>query len=164
MSDEEEEQQYEQEQEQETSYSVGAQPSYAYLLDKDKERLCRKDLAYCTRDQKGNPIPFCFEYPDDEKCDRNTIPPNILFMGCYDDPTCGGKPLGPTTVKKSAAPQVQAQAQAQPQKVITIVKKKKKEKPGTVPIVLLVVLVLVLIAVLVFLYRRYYGRRRRTPR
>lgn len=141
-----------------------AQPSYAYLLDKGKERVCRKDLAYCTRDEDGNPTPFCFQYPDDEECDQNTIPPNILFMGCYDDPTCGGKPLGATTVKKkqNAAPQ---QEPAQPRPVITIVKKKEPtSSSNTLLIVLLVVAIVVLVVVLSFLYRRYYRRRRMTSR
>jgi len=55
--------------------------SYAYLLDKDKERACRKDLNYCTLDKDGKPIPFCFEYPDDEKCVSQSNPSNIVFMG-----------------------------------------------------------------------------------
>jgi hypothetical protein len=70
------------------------EPSYAYLLEKNKRRTCNADIRYCTYDEHGNPIPFCFQYPKDKSCVRNTIPPNILFMGCYDDPTCGGHPLG----------------------------------------------------------------------
>lgn len=70
------------------------EPSYAYLMDKDKERMCRKDLNYCTWDQNGKPIPFCYEYPKDKRCFYNTNPPNLLFMGCYDDATCDGKPVG----------------------------------------------------------------------
>ena len=78
--------------------------SYAYLLEKDKQRTCQKDLAYCTWDEKGNPIPFCFEYPNDKKCQHNTQSPNILFMGCYDDPTCDGKPVGSTIIRRSTPP------------------------------------------------------------
>ena len=78
--------------------------SYAYLLEKDKKRTCQKDLAYCTWDEKGNPIPFCFEYPNDKKCQHNTHPPNILFMGCYDDPTCDGKPVGAPIIRRSTPP------------------------------------------------------------
>lgn len=80
------------------------EPSYAYLLDKDKERLCRKDLNYCTWDKKGNPIPFCFQYPKDKKCFYNTNPPNLLFMGCYDDSTCGGKPIGKIKISSKEPP------------------------------------------------------------
>jgi hypothetical protein len=80
------------------------QPSYAYLLDKDKERLCRKDLNYCTWDENGNPIPFCFEYPNDKRCHYNTNPPNLLFMGCYDDATCGGKPIGKIKISSDKPP------------------------------------------------------------
>lgn len=80
------------------------EPSYAYLLEKNKQRTCQKDIAYCTWDEKGNPIPFCFEYPNDKKCQRNTQPPNILFMGCYDDPTCDGKPMGPPIIRRATPP------------------------------------------------------------
>lgn len=78
--------------------------SYAYLLEKNKQRTCQKDIAYCTWDEKGNPIPFCFEYPNDKKCQHNTQPPNILFMGCYDDPTCDGKPVGSPIIRRSTPP------------------------------------------------------------
>lgn len=80
------------------------EPSYAYLLEKDKQRTCQKDIAYCTKDEKGNPIPYCFEYPNDKKCQRNTQPPNILFMGCYNDPSCGGEPVGPPIIRHSTPP------------------------------------------------------------
>lgn len=78
--------------------------SYAYLLEKNKQRTCQKDIAYCTWDENGNPIPFCFEYPNDKKCQHNTQPPNILFMGCYDDPTCDGKPVGLPIIRRSTPP------------------------------------------------------------
>jgi hypothetical protein len=71
------------------------EPSYAYLLEKNKKRTCKADIRYCTWDEHGNPIPFCFQYPEDKSCLRNTIPPGILFMGCYEDPTCGSHPVGP---------------------------------------------------------------------
>lgn len=80
------------------------EPSYAYLLDKDKERLCRKDLNYCTWDKDGKPIPFCFEYPKDKRCFDNTNPPNLLFMGCYDDTTCDGKPVGKIKISSKDPP------------------------------------------------------------
>ena len=77
------------------------EPSYAYLLEKDKQRLCRKDLAYCTRDKDGKPVPFCFKNPDDKSCLYNTLSPNLLFLGCYDDATCGGKPVGNIWIGRS---------------------------------------------------------------
>lgn len=77
-----------------------AKASYAYLLKKNQERICTKDLAYCTYDEHQNPIPFCNEYPNDKSCSSNTIPPNILFMGCYADPSCGGEPTGKPSVSK----------------------------------------------------------------
>lgn len=80
------------------------EPSYAYLLDKDKERLCRKDLNYCTWDKDGKPIPFCYEHPKDKRCFYNTNPPNLLFMGCYDDSTCGGKPVGKIKISSKDPP------------------------------------------------------------
>ena len=88
----------------ETEIMVENNPSYAYLLDKDKERLCRKDLNYCTWDEDGKPIPFCFEYPKDKRCFYNTNPPNLLFMGCYDDATCGGKPIGKIKISSKDPP------------------------------------------------------------
>lgn len=80
------------------------EPSYAYLVDKDKERLCRKDLNYCTWDKDGKPIPFCFKYPKDKRCFDNTNPPNLLFMGCYDDATCDGKPVGKIIISAKDPP------------------------------------------------------------
>lgn len=78
--------------------------SYAYLLHNNEERLCDKNINYCTWDKNGNPIPFCFQYPNDKKCFYNTKPPNVLFMGCYDDPTCDGKPLGKTKINTKYPP------------------------------------------------------------
>lgn len=63
--------------------------SYAYLFEKDKAMmLCTRDLKYCTWDETGKPIPYCVRFPDDKKCVPNTIPPNILFMGCYSNSSC----------------------------------------------------------------------------
>lgn len=68
--------------------------SYAYLFEKNKAMmLCTRDLKYCTLDENGKPIPYCVRFPDDKKCVPNTIPPNILFMGCYSDSSCGGKTI-----------------------------------------------------------------------
>lgn len=80
------------------------EPSYAYILEKDKQRMCRKDLGYCVRDQEGKPVPFCFEYPDEKECLVNTYPPQYLFMGCYDDATCGGKRLGKVVIDDKNPP------------------------------------------------------------
>lgn len=88
----------------ETEIMKEPEPSYAYLLDKDKERLCRKDLNYCTRNKDGKPIPFCFEYPKDKKCFYNTNPPNLSFMGCYDDITCDNKPVGKIKISTKDPP------------------------------------------------------------
>jgi hypothetical protein len=79
--------------------------SYAYLLEKDTERTCQKDLDYCTWGKDGKPIPFCFEYPNDEKCASSShSDPNILFMGCYDDPACDGKPVGKIKISSKDPP------------------------------------------------------------
>lgn len=81
------------------------EPSYAYILEKDQQlRMCRKDLGYCVRDQEGKPVPFCFEYPNEKGCLVNTYPPQYLFMGCYDDATCGGKRLGKVVIDDKIPP------------------------------------------------------------
>lgn len=80
------------------------EPSYAYLLHNNEERVCNKDIKYCTLDEDGHPIPFCFQYPDSKSCLYNTQPPGILFMGCYDDPTCDGKPIGKIQISSKDPP------------------------------------------------------------
>lgn len=70
------------------------EPSYAYLLENEKERKCVLDLEYCTRDKDRQPIPYCNMYPNDKKCYGQHIPPGTSLMGCYDDKTCGGRYIG----------------------------------------------------------------------
>lgn len=79
-------------------------PSYAYLLYENERRACEPDVRYCTWDKDGNPIPFCFEHPQSKQCDHNTIPPNVSFMGCYDDPSCDGKFIGKPIMTHSYPP------------------------------------------------------------
>jgi hypothetical protein len=80
------------------------EPSYAYLLHNNEDRVCQEDVDYCTWDENGNPIPLCFQYPKDKRCLYNTRSPNTLFMGCYDDPSCDGKPVGKTKISSKDPP------------------------------------------------------------
>lgn len=69
---------------------------YGHIIKDFNQVLCTR-TSMCTRNREGNPVNICDEYPESTECRSLNDNSNVLLIGCYDEKTCGGNVLPPTS-------------------------------------------------------------------